>query len=138
MADDEQKLSDSNFALIRDGVASYLKDSDPEETQEWMDSLDALLEAAYPERGRYLMLRLLERATAKRVALPPLVSTDYVNTIPTNMEPDFLETRRSRSVTAGGFVGMLRSWCTVHNAPVSVWVATFLPTLVRRHYTRWG
>ena len=89
MAEDEQKFSDSNFALIRDGVASYLKDSDPEETQEWMDSLDGLLEAAGPERGRYLMLRLLERATAKRVALPPLVSTDYVNTIPTKMEPDF-------------------------------------------------
>ncbi|WP_295646986.1 pyruvate dehydrogenase (acetyl-transferring), homodimeric type [uncultured Corynebacterium sp.] len=89
MAEEEQKISDSNFALIRDGVASYLKDSDPEETQEWMDSLDGLLEAAGPERGRYLMLRLLERATAKRVALPPLVSTDYVNTIPTNLEPDF-------------------------------------------------
>lgn len=71
----------SNFALIRDGVASYLADSDPEETQEWMDSLDGLLESAGPDRGRYLMLRLLERATAKRVPLPPLLSTDYVNTI---------------------------------------------------------
>ncbi|OFT89760.1 pyruvate dehydrogenase (acetyl-transferring), homodimeric type [Corynebacterium auriscanis] len=89
MADDEQKSRDSNFTLIRDGVASYLKDHDPEETQEWMDSLDGLLEEAGPERGRYLMLRLLERATAKRVALPPLLSTDYVNTIPTTMEPDF-------------------------------------------------
>ena len=79
----------SNFALIRDGVASYLADSDPEETQEWMDSLDGLLESAGPDRGRYLMLRLLERATAKRVPLPPLLSTDYVNTIPTTQEPDF-------------------------------------------------
>lgn len=79
----------SNFALIRDGVASYLPDSDPEETQEWMDSLDGLLESAGPDRGRYLMLRLLERATAKRVPLPPLLSTDYVNTIPTTQEPDF-------------------------------------------------
>ena len=79
----------SNFALIRDGVASYLADSDPEETQEWMDSLDGLLESAGPDRGRYLMLRLLERATAKRVPLPPLLSTDYVNTIPTTQEPEF-------------------------------------------------
>ncbi|HIW96314.1 MAG TPA: pyruvate dehydrogenase (acetyl-transferring), homodimeric type [Candidatus Corynebacterium gallistercoris] len=91
MADNnaENSMSDSNFALIRDGVASYLKDTDPEETQEWMDSLDGLLEAAGPDRGRYLMLRLLERATAKRVPLPPLVSTDYVNTIPTSQEPEF-------------------------------------------------
>ncbi|MDN8579700.1 pyruvate dehydrogenase (acetyl-transferring), homodimeric type [Corynebacterium bovis] len=80
---------DSNVALLRDGVASYLRDSDPEETQEWMDSLDGLLDEAGPERARYLVLRLLERATAKRVALPPLTSTDYVNTIPTWMEPDF-------------------------------------------------
>lgn len=79
----------SNFALIRDGVASYLADSDPEETQEWMDSLDGLLESTGPDRGRYLMLRLLERATAKRVPLPPLLSTDYVNTIPTTQEPEF-------------------------------------------------
>jgi pyruvate dehydrogenase E1 component len=81
--------NDSNFGNIRDGVASYLKDADPDETQEWMDSLDGLLDEAGPDRARYLMLRLLERASAKRVALPPLLSTDYVNTIPTTMEPEF-------------------------------------------------
>lgn len=80
---------DTNFAMIRDGVASYLNDSDPEETNEWMDSLDGLLQESSPERARYLMLRLLERASAKRVSLPPMTSTDYVNTIPTSMEPDF-------------------------------------------------
>ena len=65
--------SDSNFRNIRDGVASYLRDSDPDETQEWMDSLDGLLSDAGPDRARYLMLRLLERASAQRVALPPLL-----------------------------------------------------------------
>ena len=80
---------ESNFALIRDGVASYLTDADPEETKEWLESLDGLLEETGPERARFLMLRLLERATAKRVALPPLTSTDLVNTIPTEMEPEF-------------------------------------------------
>ncbi|MEJ5920205.1 pyruvate dehydrogenase (acetyl-transferring), homodimeric type [Corynebacterium sp. H78] len=85
----DRHIDDSNFALIRDGVASYLKDTDPEETSEWLESLDGLLEEAGPDRARFLMLRLLERATAKRVALPPLTSTDYVNTIPTTMEPEF-------------------------------------------------
>ncbi|RNE49560.1 pyruvate dehydrogenase (acetyl-transferring), homodimeric type [Corynebacterium alimapuense] len=80
---------DSNFPLIRDGVASYLNDSDPEETREWMDSLDGLLSETSPDRARYLMLRLLERASAKRVPLPNLTSTDFVNTIPTTMEPEF-------------------------------------------------
>ncbi|MDO4909710.1 MAG: pyruvate dehydrogenase (acetyl-transferring), homodimeric type [Corynebacterium sp.] len=80
---------DTNFALIRDGVGSYLNDSDPEETQEWMQSFDDMLQHSSPDRARYLMLRMLERATAQRVPLPPLTSTDYVNTIPTSMEPEF-------------------------------------------------
>ena len=89
MAELESLGSDSNFPLIRDGVASYMHDTDPEETREWMDSLDGLLEDHTPERARYLMLRLLERASAKRVPMPSLTSTDFVNTIPTTLEPEF-------------------------------------------------
>ena len=89
MADGLAKDAYSNHPLIRDGVASYLHDADPEETREWMDSLDGLLEESSPERARYLMLRLLERASAKRVPLPSLTSTDFVNTIPTTQEPEF-------------------------------------------------
>lgn len=80
---------DSNFAMIRDGVASYLNDADPEETREWMESLDGMLEGSSPDRARFLMLRLLERASARRVPLPPMTSTDFVNTIPTTMETEF-------------------------------------------------
>ena len=69
---------DTNILSLREGVASYLHDSDPEETQEWMDSLDGLLDASDPERARYLMLRLIERANAKRVALPAHVSYTHL------------------------------------------------------------
>ena len=48
-----------------------------------------LLERSGPARARYLMLRLLERAGEQRVAIPALTSTDYVNTIPTELEPWF-------------------------------------------------
>ncbi|MGH3598253.1 MAG: hypothetical protein ACRDUT_20190, partial [Mycobacterium sp.] len=48
--------------VIREGVASYLPDIDPEETSEWLESFDELLERSGPSRARYLMLRLLERA----------------------------------------------------------------------------
>lgn len=89
MADLDAHNGDSNFPIVRDGVAAYLHDSDPEETREWMDSLDGLLDSSDPERARYLMLRLLERATAKRVPLPSLTSSDFVNTIPTSLEPEF-------------------------------------------------
>ncbi|MCF8570862.1 pyruvate dehydrogenase (acetyl-transferring), homodimeric type [Gordonia sp. HY002] len=79
----------SRVKVIRDGVASYLADSDPSETDEWLESFDAMLSNAGPERARYLMLRMLERADDKRVVLPQLTSTDYVNTIPTDLEPEF-------------------------------------------------
>lgn len=75
--------------VIREGVASYLPDIDPEETSEWLESFDELLERSGPSRARYLMLRLLERAGEQRVAIPSLTSTDYVNTIPTELEPWF-------------------------------------------------
>lgn len=81
--------STNRVQVIRDGVASYLADADPGETEEWLESFDAMLEAAGPERARYLMLRMLERADDKRVQLPSLTSTDFVNTIPTDLEPEF-------------------------------------------------
>ncbi|MEC3915983.1 pyruvate dehydrogenase (acetyl-transferring), homodimeric type [Nocardia sp. CDC160] len=75
--------------VIREGVASYLPDIDPEETSEWLDSFDEMLTREGPGRARYLMLRLLERAGERHVAIPALTSTDYVNTIPTENEPWF-------------------------------------------------
>ena len=75
--------------VIRDGIATHLPDIDPAETGEWLESFDAVLDAAGKQRARYLMLRLLERARERRVAVPALTSTDYVNTIPPEQEPWF-------------------------------------------------
>jgi pyruvate dehydrogenase E1 component len=75
--------------VIREGVASYLPDIDADETSEWLESFDDMLARSGPARARYLMLRLLERAGEQRVAIPALTSTDYVNTIPTELEPWF-------------------------------------------------
>jgi pyruvate dehydrogenase E1 component len=75
--------------VIRDGLAAHLPDIDPEETAEWMDSFDAVLDAAGQQRARYLMLRMLQRARERHVGVPSLTSTDYVNTIPTDREPWF-------------------------------------------------
>lgn len=51
--------------------------------------LDAAVDERGRERARYLMLRLIERAREKRVAVPEMRSTDYVNTIATKDEPFF-------------------------------------------------
>ncbi len=75
--------------VIRDGLAAHLPDIDPEETAEWLDSFDAVVDAAGQQRARYLMLRMLQRARERHVGVPSLTSTDYVNTIPTDREPWF-------------------------------------------------
>jgi len=80
--------SDRNPIIIG-GLPSQVPDFDPEETQEWLDSLDAAVDQRGRERARYLMLRLIERAREKRVAVPEMRSTDYVNTIATKDEPFF-------------------------------------------------
>ena len=74
---------------IIDGLPSQLPDVDRDETQEWLDSLDAVVDNAGRGRARYLMLRLLERAREQHVGVPALRSTDYINTIPPDREPEF-------------------------------------------------
>ncbi|GAB3436770.1 pyruvate dehydrogenase (acetyl-transferring), homodimeric type [Flindersiella endophytica] len=75
--------------VITDGLPTQLPDIDPDETREWIESLDAVLDQRGQERARYLMLRLLERAREKQVGVPALRSTDYINTIPPEKEPWF-------------------------------------------------
>ena len=77
------------FGPISDGMPSQLPDVDPAETAEWIESLDAVVDAAGRQRARFLMLKLIERAREKNVGVPALRSTDYLNTIPPEREPWF-------------------------------------------------
>ncbi|MFF1691978.1 MULTISPECIES: pyruvate dehydrogenase (acetyl-transferring), homodimeric type [unclassified Streptomyces] len=74
-------------SAIQPSELDQLPDRDPEETAEWQASLDAVTKAAGPHRAAYLMRRTLERAEGSGLALPKLLETDYVNTIPTAAEP---------------------------------------------------
>jgi pyruvate dehydrogenase E1 component len=76
-------------AVIHEGLPTQLPDIDPDETQDWIDSFDSLLDERGRERARYVMLRLLERARETQVGVPALRSTDYINTIPPEREPWF-------------------------------------------------
>ncbi|MFL6056230.1 MAG: pyruvate dehydrogenase (acetyl-transferring), homodimeric type, partial [Actinoallomurus sp.] len=77
------------FSIISDGLPSQLPDIDPDETREWLESLDTVIKTEGRSRARYLMLRLLERAREQQVGVPGLRSTDYINTIPPEREPWF-------------------------------------------------
>ncbi|MEA5119519.1 MAG: pyruvate dehydrogenase (acetyl-transferring), homodimeric type [Propionicimonas sp.] len=72
---------------ILNGLPTNLPDIDSEETSEWLDSLDAMIDTDGRNRARYLMLKMLERSRERHIGVPSLVATDYVNTIPAEQEP---------------------------------------------------
>jgi len=75
--------------LISGGLPTQYVDVDPDETNEWIESFDQLVEREGNYRARYIMLSLLRRANERNVGVPSLRSTDYINTIPPEQEPWF-------------------------------------------------
>ena len=75
--------------VIHEGLPTQLPDIDPEETAEWVSSLDEMIDSGGRSRARYVMLKLLERAREQNVGVPALRSTDFINTIPPEREPWF-------------------------------------------------
>jgi pyruvate dehydrogenase E1 component len=57
-------------------------DIDPEETQEWIESLDSVIEREGPERAHFLLERLIDKTRRSGAYLPFSAKTAYVNTIP--------------------------------------------------------
>ena len=75
--------------MLFDGVAHQLPDVDPEETAEWLAAFDDVVRVHGRNRARYLLMRVLEQARRSQVDFPPAVSTPYVNSIPSDAEPEF-------------------------------------------------
>ncbi len=74
---------------IINGLPSRFPDIDPEETREWVESMDALIAEWGEQRARYIMLTLIQHARENQVGVPSLTTTDYVNTIGVEQEPWF-------------------------------------------------
>ena len=65
------------------------KDSDPQETKEWIESLEEALEEHGYERTRHLLETLVEFAQAKGARLPFNTGTPYINTIFPSQQPKY-------------------------------------------------
>ena len=74
---------------MSDGFLSQLPDIDPQETSEWLESLEAVNSAKGKTRARYLLGRLNQYARELQLGTSVTVQTDYVNTIPTEQQPFF-------------------------------------------------
>ncbi len=64
-------------------------DSDPTETTEWRESLDSVVAQSGHQRAREIMLSLLKRSKELHLGVPMVPTTDYLNTIAPENEPDF-------------------------------------------------
>lgn len=86
-------------------------DSDPQETYEWLDSLEYVLQAGGVERATYLFERLRDRLAQRGARISNPINTPYVNTIPVAQEPAYpgnleLE-RRIRSLVRWNALAMV-------------------------------
>jgi pyruvate dehydrogenase E1 component len=92
-------------------ISARPTDLDANETSEWLEAFDQILDEAGPERGRYLLERLTKHARSNGLELPTEFNTPYVNTIRPEAEVEFpgdraLE-RRIKSLTRWNAMAMV-------------------------------
>ncbi len=89
MATSREQQSFVDQSIITDGLPAQYPDVDETETREWLESFDAVVDEHGRSRGRFLLLKVLERARQRNIGIPSLTTTDYINTIPPDREPEF-------------------------------------------------
>ncbi len=65
------------------------EDIDPEETREWLESLEAVLQQEGSDRAHFLIEQLLDYTRKAGVDVPFSANTAYLNTIPVELQPKF-------------------------------------------------
>ena len=76
-------------SMYFDEFKHQLPDIDPDETEDWLASLDQVVAEEGQARARFIIYKLLKRARQLQVGLPPLTQTRYINTISPEQEPAF-------------------------------------------------
>ena len=86
-------------------------DLNPQETAEWLEALDEIVDAAGPDRAAYLLDRLNDEAQNLGVRVPARMNTPYLNTIPPEEEVpypgDRMLERRIKSLCRWNAVAMV-------------------------------
>ncbi|RZP22353.1 pyruvate dehydrogenase (acetyl-transferring), homodimeric type [bacterium] len=70
-------------------MSQNYKDTDPQETQEWLESIDDALEEHGYDRARFLLEELIDYAQTKGARLPFNTNTPFINTIQPKDEPEY-------------------------------------------------
>ena len=67
-------------------MTKQINDTDPQETQEWLEALDSMLMHEGIERGHFILEKLIAKARKSGAYLPYSATTAYLNTIPPSRE----------------------------------------------------
>jgi pyruvate dehydrogenase E1 component len=101
----EQQINTTNQS------PSQTADTDPQETAEWLEAWDQILDEDNPQRVTYLLQKLAERARFAGMNIPARFNTPYCNTIPVEEEapyPGNLEIeRRIKSIIRWNAMAMV-------------------------------
>ena len=65
------------------------EDLDPEETKEWLESIDSVLRLSGADRAHYLLNCMIDHARRSGAYLPYSPNTAYLNTIPVGQQPEY-------------------------------------------------
>ena len=64
-------------------------DTDPQETQEWLDSIESIIESEGIDRAHFLIEKIISFGRRNGLRMPFKPYTDYVNTIPLSQQTQF-------------------------------------------------
>ena len=101
---------------MSDSIArTPIVDDDPDETHEWLESLEYAMAKGGPKRVRYLLDRLEQHARFHQVDVPFDANTPYVNTIPVDQQPAYpgdreIERRIKSIVRWNAMAIVVRAW----------------------------
>ncbi len=86
----DAEAAEASDGKAKNGVLQHLaQDLDPQETREWQEALEYVIQAAGPERAAFLLDRLKETAFQRGVQVLFSATTPYVNTIAPEQQPEY-------------------------------------------------
>jgi len=70
-------------------LTTLTNDPDPQETREWQEALAGVIEHEGTERAHFLIEQMISEARQKGIDIPYSATTEYVNTIPVDRQPQY-------------------------------------------------
>ena len=109
-------------------------DHDPQETQEWLEALEAVVEFEGTEKAKHLIETLIAKARQFGIDTPYSANTPYINTIPVEQQPQYpgdlkleqrlrailrwnamaMVVRANKHTGVGGHIASYASSCTLY------------------------